>query len=199
MPTDDHHPAHQPGDDGSDLARQVDEATRAWETQDFDTGASRFSRAVNAVAEVAGVGVFVTILAVVFVNASGRYALGATFIWGDELVIALLPWLGMLGMFLAIRRRQVIRIDFFAGLFPPRMRQTLEVLSSAVASGAFLYLAAISWDWFALFGSDRTMYLRIEKGWFMSAMLLGPALAAVAYVVVMVGDVRRAREEGARP
>lgn len=185
--------------DLSDLARQVDTASRAADIEDFDAGASRFDRAVNTVAEVAGVGVFVTILGVVFLNAMGRYALGATFIWGDELVIALLPWLGMLGMFLAIRRRQVIRIDFFVGLFPPRLRQGLHLASSVVAAAAFLYLAVVSWQWLALFGGDRMMYLPMQKGWFMAAMIVGPALAAAAYVVVLVGDVRRARAEGRRP
>lgn len=182
----------------SNIARQVDDASRATDFDDLDAGAGRFDRAVNGVAEAAGVGVFVTILGVVFLNAAGRYALGATFIWGDELVIALLPSLGMLGMFLAIRRRQVIRIDFFVGLFPSRLRQGVHIASSLVAAAAFLYLAIVSWDWFALFGGDRTMYLRVEKGWFMAAMVVGPALAAAAYLVVMIGDARRARADARR-
>lgn len=184
--------------DLSDLARQVDTASRATDLEDFDAGSSRFDRAVNTVAEVAGVGVFLTILGMVFLNAAGRYTLGATFIWGDELVIALLPWLGMLGMFLAIRRRQVIRIDFFVGLFPPLLRQGLHFASSVVAAAAFLYLAIVSWQWLALFGGDRMMYLRVERAWFMAAMIIGPALAAAAYIVVLVSDVRRVRAEGRR-
>ena len=180
----------------SELGRQVNEASRASDLHDFDAGASRFDRAVNRVAEVAGIAVFATILGLVFVNAAGRYAFSLTFIWGDELVIALLPWLGMLGMFLAIRRRQVIRIDFFVGLFPPRVAAFLHLASSVVAAGAFLYLAIVSYQWTMIFGGDRTIYLRIEKGWFMAALVIGPALAAAAYLVVMIGDLRRRRADG---
>jgi len=187
---------HGPGDQASDLAREIDAASRAIDTHDYDEHATRLGRAVNLLAEVAGVSVFVTIVLLVFLNAAGRYTIGATFIWGDEVVLGLLPWLGMLGMFLSIRRRQIIRIDFFASLFPPLARTVLEVLATLLAAAAFFYLAVISFEYFQLFGSDRTIYLRLQKGWFMSAMVIGPVLAGCAYVVLLVTDLRRRRMAG---
>jgi TRAP-type C4-dicarboxylate transport system permease small subunit len=181
----------------SDLARQVDEASRATELVHDDAGATRFGRAVNHVAEAAGVAVLATIVFLVFVNAVGRYALQFTFIWGDEMVLSLLPWLGMLGMFLAIRRRQIIRIDFFVASRSPAVARALELLGSLVAAAAFVYLAAVSLPYVQLFGGDRTIYLKIQKGWFMAAMVIGPALAAGAYLVLLAEDVmRRSRSTG---
>ena len=180
-----------------DLGSRIDAATRALEFDDPDRGASRIDRAVNRLAEVFGVGIFLTILGIVFFNAFGRYALQFTFIWGDELVLSLLPWLGMLGMFLAIRRRQVIRIDFFVGLFPAALTRTLTIGASLFAAGIFTYLAIVSMQYLSLFGGDRLLYLRLEKGWFMAAMVGGPGLAAIAYLVVAVQDFRAARRERA--
>lgn len=179
--------------DASDLAREVDAASRAADLGSDDGSASRFGRAVNAVAEAAGVAVLATIVLLVLVNAIGRYAFGFTLIWGDEVVLSLLPWLGMLGMFLSIRRRQFIRIDLIAASAPLPVRRGLDIFASVFAAAAFLYLATISVQYLELFGGDRAIYLKIEKGWFMSAMVIGPAIAAAAYLVLLVEDVRQRR------
>lgn len=177
----------------SDLAREVDEASRATDLQHEDQDAGRLGIAINMAAEIMGVAILGTIVFLVFFNAFGRYALGFTFIWGDELVLSLLPWLGMIGMFLSIRRRQIIRIDFFVTSMPMRVRHVLEALGCLAAAASFLYLAVISFDYFQLFGGDRTVYLRIQKGWFMSAMVIGPTLAAGAYLVLLHQDLRARR------
>lgn len=179
----------KPDDGLTDLAREIDEASRKADLQSFDADASRVDRVINKVVEVAGVSVLVTIVLIIFSNAVGRYAFNTTLIWGDELVLSLLPWLGMLGMFLSIRRRQVIRIDFFISLMPKALHRIFEVLGSAFASAAFLYLAIISVQYLQLFGTDQTIYLQIQKGWFMSAMVIGPVLAAVAYCLLVVQDM----------
>ncbi len=183
----------------TDLGRQIDEATKAADLQDPDAGKSLPDRTINKVVEIAGVAVLMTIVGLVFVNATGRYTIGRTFIWGDELVLSLLPWLGMLGMFLSIRRRQIIRIEHFVGLFPERPRQILSILGSLTAAGVFIWLAIVSLEYMQFFGGDRTIYLRLRKGWFQSALVIGPALAALAYVLMVVEDLRAARRTDEPP
>jgi TRAP-type C4-dicarboxylate transport system permease small subunit len=185
-----HGPAPDRNDGLTDLARQVDEASRKADFIDWDRGLPRFERAVNAAAEAAGVAVLATIVGLVFVNAVGRYAFSFTFIWGDELVLSLLPWLGMLGMFLSIRRRQIIRIDFFAAQLPRLLHRTLELGASLFAAAVFLWLAIVSLEYMQFFGGDRTIYLQLRKGWFMSALAIGPALAALAYLYLAWRDLR---------
>src|SRR5690606_23538423 len=166
---------------------------RATDLHHEDQDAGRLGIAINMAAEIMGVAVLGTIVFLVFFNAFGRYAFNFSFIWGDEMVLSLLPWLGMIGMFLSIRRRQIIRIDFFVASMPKAIRQVLETFGHLAAAAAFLYLAMISFEYFQLFGGDRTVYLRIQKGWFMSAMVIGPALAAGAYLVLLYQDLRARR------
>jgi TRAP-type C4-dicarboxylate transport system permease small subunit len=177
--------------DTEDLAAQVNRAVQASELANLDAGLGRFDRAVNKVVEVLGVGVLVLILGLVFVNAVGRYTGGFILIWGDEVVIGLLPWLGMLGMFLSIRRRQIIRIDFFVEKLPAGLRTAIGFMVSVLAAVTFVYLAMASFDLMQFFGNDRTVYLQIRKGWFMSALVIGPALAALAYLLLAWEQVRR--------
>lgn len=174
-----------------DLADQVDRAVKAAELADLDAGLGRFDRAVNKVVEVLGVTVLATILTLVFLNAVGRYTGGFILIWGDEMVISLLPWLGMLGMFLSIRRRQIIRIDFFVERMPTPIRVTLNFVLTLFAAATFVYLAMASFELMKFFGNDRTIYLQIQKGWFMAALVVGPVLAALAYLLMAWDQVRR--------
>jgi TRAP-type C4-dicarboxylate transport system permease small subunit len=179
-----------------DLGRRIEEASRAADFLEYDRGLGRLDRTINLIAEIAGVAIFVTILGLVFLNAVGRYALGFTFIWGDEIVLSLLPWLGMTGMFLAIRRRQVIRIEFFASLLPRPAYRVLTITASVFAAAVFLWLAVVSTRYVGLFGGDRLIYLPVDKIWFMSAMVIGPALAVLAYLVVAVQDATGHRNGG---
>ena len=187
--TDPSRPAADP--DAEDLATQVDRAVQASDLADLDAGLGAFDRAVNKVVEVLGVTVLAAILAIVFLNAVGRYSGTFILIWGDELVISLLPWLGMLGMFLSIRRRQIIRIDFFVEKLPARLRTAINFVITLFAAATFLYLAFAAFDLLKFFGNDRTIYLQIRKGWFTSALFIGPILAALAYLSLAWAQARR--------
>ncbi|HSF63651.1 MAG TPA: TRAP transporter small permease subunit [Paracoccaceae bacterium] len=189
--TDPNRPADGALADDDDLATQVNRAVQATELADMDAGLGPFDRAVNKVVEVLGVTVLATIVAIVFLNAAGRYLGGFILIWGDELVIGLLPWLGVLGMFLSIRRRQIIRIDFFVERMPAPIRGTLNFVLTLFAAATFVYLAMATFDLMQFFGNDRTIYLQIRKGWFMAALVIGPVLAALAYLLMAWDQVRR--------
>lgn len=164
-----------------DLGRKVDEAARQQDMYDLDAGAGLVDRIINRIAEVIGVGVLCIIVTLVFANAVGRYAAGAPLIWAEELVIALIPWLAMSGVFLSIRRRQVIRIDVFVHKLEPAVRDALGIFVSVLSAATFTALAYHAFSYVSLFGGDRTVYLKLPTGWFMSAMLIGAAGAALAF------------------
>ncbi|TGD61674.1 TRAP transporter small permease [Tabrizicola sp. WMC-M-20] len=176
-----------------DLASKVDAASRAVDFADHDAGKGKIDRAINTAVEIAGVGVLASIVLLVFSNAVSRYILGAALVWSDELVLSLLPWLGMLGMFLSIRRRQIIRIEFLSAKLSAGPKRALYCVTELLAAGAFLWLAIAAFQYVQLFGNDRTIYLQIRKGWFQSAMLIGPALAALAYLVMVIEELRAPR------
>jgi TRAP-type C4-dicarboxylate transport system permease small subunit len=176
------------------LAAQLEQANREIELQDPDAGASRFDRMVNRTAEMFGVLLLALLTVLVFLNASARYVFGRTFIWGDELIIAIIPWLAMSGLFLAVRRRNVIRIDFFVEKFSPRPRKVLHLAADLLSAIVFVYLAWVSMEYVRLFGGDQLVYLRWPSGLFSSSFVIGPLLAALAYLVTFWREARAGQE-----
>lgn len=165
------------------LAERLGRAGRDQELHDPDAGRSPVDRWINRIAEVIGVAALATIVALIFLNAVGRYAFSAPILWAEELVIALIPWLAMTGVFLSVRRRAVIRIDHFAERLPHGLQPALSVFGSALAAAAFIYLAFHSFDYVKLFGGDPTTYLELPTGWFTSAMVIGAAASALAFAL----------------
>jgi TRAP-type C4-dicarboxylate transport system permease small subunit len=177
------------------LAERIGRAGRKQELLDPDAGRSPVDRWINRIAEVIGVAAIATIVALIFLNAVGRYAFAAPILWAEELVIALIPWLAMTGVFLSVRRHAVIRIDHFSNMMPNQLRSALSIFGSVLASAAFVYLAFHSFDYVKLFGGDPTTYLELPTGWFTSAMVIGAAASALAFM----SDIFLSDRTGRRP
>ena len=177
-------------EESEELAALVEQSNREAELLDPDAGASRFDRIVNRTAELFGVLLLTLLTGLVFLNASTRYLFSYSFIWGDELIIAIIPWVGMSGLFLAVRRRNIIRIDFFVDKFWPGPRKVLRLAGDLLSALVFAYLAWVSVEYVYRFGGDRLVYLRWPSGLFSSSFVIGPFLAAVAYLVTFWREVR---------
>jgi len=181
-----------PGGAGADVVSdQIAEATRHQELVDPDQGLPVLDRAVNKVVEIIGVGVLCTIVGTIFVNAVSRYAFNYSFNWVEELVIYLTPWLAMTGLFLAIRRGTMIRIDYFFEKLAPGIRRPIGLFGNVVSVGILCFLGAISFNYVTLFGGDLTVHLRFLKGFSTSALMIGGFAAALAFLVVLIREVRR--------
>ena len=177
-------------EDGAELAALVEQATRDIELQDPDAGASRFDRIVNRTAELFGVVLLTLLTGLVFLNATTRYLFSYSFIWGDELIIAIIPWVAMSGLFLAIRRRNIIRIDFFVDKFWPGPRKVLRLAGDLISALVLAYLAWVSVEYVYRFGGDRLVYLGWPSGLFSASFVIGPLLVAVAYLVTFWREAR---------
>jgi TRAP-type transport system small permease protein len=165
------------------LAARVGEASRRLELDDPDRGLPLADRIVNRAVELVGVSLLAGILAIIFVNALTRYALNYSFIWAEEVVIGLVPWLAVTGLFLSVRRRRMIQIEFFLGKFPPAGRRLLATLADLLGAVMLAWLAWLGFRYVATFGGDPTPYLALPKGLFTSALWLGSAVVALAFVV----------------
>jgi TRAP-type transport system small permease protein len=183
------------GDD-AELAALVEQATRDIELRDPDADAGRFDRIVNRSAELFGVLLLGLLTGLVFLNASTRYLLNYSFIWGDELIIAILPWIAMAGLFLAVRRRNVIRIEFFVDRLSPGPRKAIRLAGELVSAAMFAYLAWVSLEYVRLFGGDQLVYLRWPTGLFSVSFVIGPLVAALAYLLVFWQQARGGPEAG---
>jgi len=174
-----------------DLAERIGRASRRQELLDPDRGLGTVERVINRAAEALGVGLLGGILAIVFVNALIRYTLDTSFVWAEEVVISLVPWLAVTGLFLSVRRRQMIRIEFFLERFPPATRAALAAFGQLLGAVMLAWLAWLGFNYVATFGGDRTPYLALPKGLFTSALWLGAAAVALAFVGAAWHERRR--------
>jgi TRAP-type C4-dicarboxylate transport system permease small subunit len=165
-----------------DLAAQIGAASRRQELENPDRDLPLFDRMVNRAVELLGVGLLGAMLAMVFANALARYLLNHSFVWVEEVVIGLVPWLAVTGLFLSVRRRQMIRIEFFLDQFPPSIRRIVAVLAELLGAVMLAWLAWLGFSYVATFGGDPTPYLALPKGLFTSALWLGPAAVALAFL-----------------
>lgn len=182
--------------DSGALAGRIAEASREQELRDPDADLGRAGRIVNRVAEIIGVTALGTIVAVIFANAVGRYAFNASLIWAEELVLLLVPWLAMTGVFLSVRRGTMIRIDFFFAKLPRGIRRPLGPLGHLFSAIVLTFMAGISVEFILLFGGDRALYLEIPRGWSSAALVGGGVASALAFLVVLFRERRPPGERG---
>jgi TRAP-type C4-dicarboxylate transport system permease small subunit len=182
--------APPPADSDADLAQRIGQASRQQELEDPDRALPFVDRVINRAAELFGVAVLGGLLAIVFANALSRYALNYSFVWAEEVVISMVPWLAVAGLFLSVRRRQMIRVEFFLGKMPPRARRILAVLAELLGAVMLAWLGWLGFTYVMTFGGDRTPYLALPKGLFTSALWLGPIAVALAFAAAAWHETR---------
>jgi TRAP-type C4-dicarboxylate transport system permease small subunit len=176
-----------------DLAARVDQASRGLELADPDADLPWGARLINRCVEVVGVTVLAAIMTIIFANAFGRYAFNHSLVWAEEVVIAAIPWLAMCGLFLSVRRRQLVRIEYVSDRFPPAARTVLTAASQLLCVLVLMYLAWASLQYVQIFGADRTAYLGLPKGLSSSAFVAGGVLAALAFFATLLADFKQGR------
>ena len=185
---------HRSGDASSEgLAGRIAEASQRQELRDPDDGLGPVDRAVNRLAEIIGVSALGAIVITIFANAVGRYAFNRSIIWAEELVLLLVPWLAMAGVFLSVRRGSMIRIEYFFDKLPPGLRRRLGPLGHLFSACVLTFMAGISIEFVMLFGMDRALYLEIPRLYSSSALVVGGFASAVAFVAVLVRERRGPR------
>ena len=180
------------------LAGRIAEASRHQELRDPDAGLGPVDRAVNRVAEIIGIAALGTIVVTIFANAVGRYAFNWSIIWAEELVLLLVPWLAMTGVFLSVRRGTMIRIEYFFEKLPRALRRSVGPLGHLFSACVLTFMAGISVEFVLLFGSDRALYLEVPRMYSSSALVIGGVASALAFVAVLVrerGDTRRSPDD----
>lgn len=135
--------------------------------------------AVDKAVEVLGVTVLNAIVLLVFVNACGRYLFSKPVVWTEEIVAGLLIWLVMLGAYLALGRRQMIASNALIDRLPARVRVAAQIFSNVLAAVCLSFLAYVGWQYLDLFGTDRTPYFGMPKGWYLAALPIAAAAMAL--------------------
>lgn len=165
------------------LAAKISQVGRWQELSDPDQGLPLADRVTNKIAEILGVSVLGSIVAIVFVNACMRYLLNTSIIWAEEVVIHIIPWLAVIGLFLAIRRQTVIRIDYFFEKLPGHVQRPLGIASQILCAAVFAYVGWLGLKHTLFFGRDTTPYLGIPVGIFTISILVGGLFASLAFIL----------------
>ncbi len=186
-----------PRQSSESLGDQISEAGRQLELQDPDRGLPPFGRWINRAVEVLGALVLCAIVGIVFSNAVARYIFNVSFLWAEELVLLLVPWLAMTGVFLSVRRGTMIRIDYFFGRMPKAWRLPISAFGYLVNVAVLVFMGWVSLDFLKLFGGDVSVYLNVRTGWSTSALAFGAFGAALAFLVAFHQEWRRRIDTGA--
>jgi TRAP-type C4-dicarboxylate transport system permease small subunit len=173
------------------LITEVEEKARELELADPDPAENALNRWINLTLEAVGVAILATIAVLVFINACARYAFSSSLVWGDELVISLIPWLAMIGLFLSVRRRKVIRTGTLLEKLRPNTAVWVKAAGDLISTCVFAYLAYFAFRYLQLFGADSLIYFEIQKGIFHSALLIGGVLIALAFLADAAKTLRR--------
>jgi TRAP-type C4-dicarboxylate transport system permease small subunit len=137
------------------------------------------------------------LLGSVVIGVASRQA-GMPTSWSEELAQYVLVWTGFVGLMIAARRRNHIRIDMFLNALPARGRRAGEItiqLSIIAFAVAMLHfgtpLIARNWDidWVSLPLPSGLLYLPIP---FAAALIAGQA-------VVEIADVLKGRSDDQAP
>ena len=152
-------------------------------------GRTAAGRLADRVAEVFAVILLGSIVILIFLNSLSRFAFSSPLVWTEEVVATLIIWVSVAGAFLALRRRELITIEVVTKRLPPGPRRGLWVAVQLSSALVLAYLAWLSWQYFDVFGGDKTPYFGFPKGVYMSALAVGWAAMAIATVLSLL--VRR--------
>lgn len=130
---------------------------------------------------------FAAILVIVLTAVFFRYVIGHSLPWSDEVVRYLFVQFTLLGVALALRDRQHIRVEFFVELLPPKPRRVVEALGLVLVLGFNLILLVFGALWVFAAAGFTTPALGMPLNW----VLFAP-LPVSAFFVLLFG-IRRLR------
>lgn len=179
----------QPDQDDDLLAKVAETSVPEVEST---TPPSRFLavRLIDRTVELLAALTLAAITLIMFSNAISRYLLNSPFGWAEEIVTGLLLWLVMFGLFVGVRRRELIIIRVLVARFKLKSQVRFKIVTDIISAVVLGHLAWFGLQYLLTFGGDASAYLRIPKGFFTAALPIGAAGAAIALVL----QLRSSRE-----
>lgn len=141
--------------------------------------------------EVIGVLLLNAIVLLVLSNAGGRYLFSAPLVWTEEIVSAMLVWLVVIGVHLAVRRGALMASDLVAHRLSQPARRLLTAGFSLIGAACFAWIALMGGRYAMVFGGDMTPYLQIPKGTYLWALPIGCAAMSLASLANAASALRR--------
>lgn len=127
----------------------------------------------------------------VFVNASGRYLIGWSFLGGEELARLLTVWITFVGAFALVRKERHVNIDLVLGAVRPGVQRVLRGTTGAIGIAVMAYVAWTSYQLSAFsFGTGQMgTTLPVPRGLFFLPVCVGAVLMLLAFAEIFLRAV----------
>ena len=120
------------------------------------------------------------IFAVMWIVVFGRYFLGKTPIWGEELVLFLMAWVAMLSGADALRRDAHLKITILDNFLPPKALLAVQLVWDAIILVVCAILTYYSAQTLSSGFGLTYQGLKISEGWAYLSIPVGFALLVLA-------------------
>ena len=119
-------------------------------------------RALSRLEEILVSALLIAASLLTFTQVVTRYGFGTTLSWGEELIINMLIWAGLIGSSLALRMGIHIGVDVFVKKFPPRVAKALTLVGLGLGLGFCAVLAWLSIRFVIFLMSSGQMSIGLE-------------------------------------
>ncbi|TNM63373.1 TRAP transporter small permease [Aliirhizobium smilacinae] len=121
--------------------------------------------------ETAAIMLLIFLVGLVLANSLGRYLFSMPLPWTEEVVTALLMWLGALGITIGALKNELISCAIWTRRLTGLSSYALVIFQSVFSIAVVVVIGVLAWRYLGIFGSDRTPILGISKGVAISGIL----------------------------
>lgn len=126
-------------------------------------GGPRIRQVALVLVEAAAVALLVVLVTLVLANSVGRYLFARPLPWTEEVVVALLMWLGGLGITVAALRNGLIACSIWTVRLGPVAQHRLRRAQNLFGIATMAALAWFAWRYLGTFGGDRSPLMGMPK------------------------------------
>lgn len=143
-------------------------------------------RVALAVVETAAIALLVLLVTLVLANSVGRYLFARPLPWTEEVVVALLMWLGGLGITVAALRNGLIACSIWTGRLGPLAQRRLRIAQNLFGIATMAALAWFAWKYLGTFGGDRSPLTGMPKAVPISGIIGCAAGMSLAFLIDLI-------------
>jgi tripartite ATP-independent transporter DctM subunit len=150
----------------------------------------RIEALIGAITELPAALLVLAELLLLLANVIFRYVLNMPLNWGDELASLLFIWLAMLGVVIALRRGEHMRLTVFVSKMTPSMRAFSHCLVNVIVVAFVLMLIGPAWEYAQDQWPIITPALEIQGTFRVASIVVGAALMLVLALVRLMEQAR---------
>jgi len=150
--------------------------------------AGKIDGAIGALCEVTGAALVLAETCILFAGVVSRYVFSRALMWTDELANFLFLWLAMLGMVVALRRNEHMRLMTLVNSLSPKRGQWLSTVGALIVIVFVLEILLPAAQYLEVQRSTELITLPLSDGYRVVAILVGATLTAVIAVLHLLED-----------